>query len=99
MFLVITDGSLPTQENRADIIGLFDAIGVIHGEWFDDGRKWCGGCAAPTCVDPVVNTIAAGKVCKECHSIWPEHVEEFTEMLLDPDSDDELGDMLSHTIN
>lgn len=99
MFLVNIKNTPPTAVNRADVIELFDAIGILHGERFDDGRRWCGGCNTPMSVLSCDTAGPIGKVCGQCNSIWPEHMDEFAEMLLDPDSEDDILEMMDYTLN
>ena len=62
---------------------------IIHGQWFDDGRRWCCVCQATRFMcEPVEKDVWADKTCPECTGLWPEFVEMVINNLID---DDDLG--------
>lgn len=59
---------------------------ISHGQFFDDGRRWCSGCQAPRrFVMPRLESTWKEKACLECTALWPEYNEEFMQNLQDDD--------------
>ena len=49
---------------------------IIHGQLFDDNRRWCGLCQSARFIcEPVESNQWADKMCSSCSSLWPEYVE------------------------
>jgi len=71
---------------------------IVHGQWFDDGRRWCCICQTTRFMcEPVAGDVWADKTCPECTGLWPEFVEMVINNLID---DDEFDSTMTHiTLN
>ena len=57
---------------------------INHGQFFDDGRRWCSGCQGPKrFLMPKNGSTWKEKACLECTALWPEYNEEFMQHLHD----------------
>lgn len=71
---------------RKMISEYFAAAPIDHGEWFDDGRRWCGMCNHPRFMcEPIEGMKYADKTCRSCSCLWPE----FVSMVADDIENDE----------
>jgi len=83
---------------RAALIELFLQTPMIHGELFDNGRRWCLVCQTAQLVcEPVSNDGWADKVCPDCTSLWPEYVDMVVNGLMN--DDDFIDDVPQVIIN
>jgi hypothetical protein len=76
--------------DRNILAQLFAEEPIQHGQFFDDGRRWCGICMHPKLIcEPSENDFWQEKTCSDCTCLWPEYVHMVVHDLM---SDDDLPD-------
>ena len=77
---------------------LFANAPIIHGQLFDDNRRWCATCESPKIIQEFkVESPWSSKICVDCSSIWPEFIPEFIESV--NNDDESLSPFELGTIN
>lgn len=57
-----------------------------HGQWFDDGRRWCALCESPRWPNAACDTRRwQHMICHTCSAVWPEHQADFLLEVMDND--------------
>lgn len=94
-----TENQIDTRDVKQMLIDLFAESEIIHGQFFDDNRRWCG-----TCNAPVTTTLHSesnpwnSKICTACSSVWPEFIQEFINSI--NEDDESLAEfVISQTLN
>ena len=79
-----------SKEDREHIVEIFSSLDVQHGQFFDDGRRWCMMCKHPRGFSISHEHLSwKEKACLVCSAIWPEYIEEFIEEAIDQGEFDE----------
>jgi hypothetical protein len=62
------------DEARQMLIELFENMPTSHGQYFDNGKRWCAICESSQIVRKATeHNKFADKICCNCNCIWPEY--------------------------